>query len=58
MMSVVIENDFQDTWGCELQPHDDYTKLSTDEIVNIVKEAGIHRYGRRRIPHPCQDQLR
>ena len=45
MMSVVIENDFQDTWGSELQPHDDYTKLSTDEIVNIVKEAGITGMG-------------
>ena len=45
MMSVVIENDFQDTWGSELEPHPDYTKLSTDEIVNIVKEAGITGMG-------------
>ena len=44
-MSVVIENDFQDTWGSELVPHPDYTKLSTDEIVNIVKEAGLTGMG-------------
>ena len=45
MMSVVIENDFQDTWGSELEPHPDYSKLSTEEIVNIVKEAGITGMG-------------
>ena len=44
-MSVVIENDFQDTWGSELTPHPDYSKLSPDEIVNIVKEAGITGMG-------------
>ena len=44
-MSVVIENDFQNTWGSELTPHADYTKLSTDEIVNIVKEAGLTGMG-------------
>ena len=44
-MSVVIENDFQDTWGSELTPHPDYSKLTTDEIVAIVKEAGITGMG-------------
>ena len=44
-MSVVIENDFQDTWGSELTPHPDYTKLTTNEIVEIVKEAGITGMG-------------
>ena len=45
VMSVVIENDFQDTFASELTPHPDYEKLSTDEIVNIVKEAGITGMG-------------
>ena len=44
-MSVVIENDFQDTWGSELTPHPDYSELTTDEIVEIVKEAGITGMG-------------
>ena len=47
-MSVVIENDFQDTWGSELVPHPDYTKLSTDEIVNIGHRQGGHRDPQRR----------
>ena len=44
-MSVVIENDFQNTWGSDLVPHDNYSKLSADEIVSIVKEAGITGMG-------------
>ena len=43
--SVVIENDFQDTWGSVLTPHPDYSKLSCEEIVEIVKEAGITGMG-------------
>ena len=38
MMSVVIENDFQDTFGSDLTPHPDYSKLTADEIVEIIKE--------------------
>ena len=45
VMSVVIENDFQDTWGSVLTPHPDYSKLSCEEIVEIVKEAGITGMG-------------
>jgi len=45
MMSVVIENDFQDTFGSELVPHSDYSKLSPQEIVDIVREAGITGMG-------------
>ena len=44
-LSVVIENDFQDTWGGELTPHPDYSALTTDEIVSIVKEAGLTGMG-------------
>ena len=45
VMSVVIENDFQDTWGSVLTPHPDYSKLSCEEIVEIVKEPGITGMG-------------
>ncbi|MBC5731191.1 electron transport complex subunit RsxC [Pseudoflavonifractor hominis] len=45
VMAVVIENDFQNTFGSELTPHPDYEKLTTDEIINIVKEAGITGMG-------------
>lgn len=45
VMSVVIENDFQDTFGSALTPHPDYAKLSADEIVEIVREAGITGMG-------------
>lgn len=45
VMAVVIENDFQNTFGSELPPHPDYEKLTTDEIINIVKEAGITGMG-------------
>ena len=45
VMSVVIENDFQDTWGSVLTPHPDYSQLSCEEIVEIVKEAGITGMG-------------
>ena len=45
VMSVVIENDFQDTFASELTPHPDYSGLSAEKIVEIVKEAGITGMG-------------
>ena len=45
MLSVVIENDFQNTFASELTPHPDYAKLSAQEIVDIVREAGITGMG-------------
>lgn len=45
VMSVVIENDFQNTPGSSLTPHPDYSKLTPNEIVEIVKEAGITGMG-------------
>ena len=42
---MVIDNDFQDTFGSELTPHPDYSSLTPDEIVEIVKEAGITGMG-------------
>ena len=41
ILSVVIENDFQDTMDDALKAHEDYTKLSDDEIIEIIREAGI-----------------
>ena len=45
VMAVVIENDFQNTFGAELKPHPDPLSLSSEEIVEIVKEAGITGMG-------------
>ena len=45
VMSVVIENDGQDTFASELTPHPDYQSLSAQEIVDIVREAGITGMG-------------
>ena len=45
MMSVVIENDFQDT-PCETIKHrDNVDALTPQEIIDIVKEAGITGMG-------------
>ncbi len=45
MMSVVIENDFQDT-PCESIKHrDNVDALTPQEIIDIVKEAGITGMG-------------
>ncbi len=41
VMSVVIENDFLDTPGSELAAHEDPFSLSPEEIVSIVRKAGI-----------------
>lgn len=45
MLSVVIENDFQNTFESALPPHADPLSLSSEEIVEIVKEAGITGMG-------------
>lgn len=45
VMAVVIENDFQDTFESTLTPHADPSKLTPEEIVEIVKEAGITGMG-------------
>lgn len=41
ILSIVIENDFQDTMDETMKAHPDYSKLSDDEIINIIREAGI-----------------
>ena len=40
-LSVVIENDGKDTLHESVQPHGDLNALSADEIIEIVKNAGI-----------------
>ena len=41
VLSVVIENDFQNTLDTTMTAHEDYTTLSSDEIISIIREAGI-----------------
>jgi len=41
VMSVVIENDYQDTPDQTLEPHADARELSPEEIFSIIREAGI-----------------
>ena len=41
VLSVVIENDFKDTMDTTMVAHEDYSKLSDDEIIDIIREAGI-----------------
>lgn len=45
MNAVVIENDFQNTFGSDLTPHPDYEKLTPDQIVEIVREGGLTGMG-------------
>lgn len=41
ILSVVIENDFQNTLDGTMTAYEDYTTLSADEIISIIREAGI-----------------
>ncbi|MBR2521323.1 MAG: electron transport complex subunit RsxC [Oscillospiraceae bacterium] len=41
VLSVVIENDFKDTPGSDLTPHDSIDALSPQELIDIVRSAGI-----------------
>lgn len=41
VLAVVIENDFQDTPDTTLTAHEDYRSLSKEEILSIIREAGI-----------------
>ena len=50
MMSVVIENDFQDTLSEEVKAPADPDALSVDEMVEIVKQAGIVGMGGATFP--------
>ena len=41
VLSVIIENDFLDTIDTTMAAHEDYTSLSADQIIDIIREAGI-----------------
>lgn len=50
MLSVVIENDYQDTPASALEPHLDLSGLTKEEIVSIIGEAGIVGMGGATFP--------
>lgn len=50
VMSVVIENDFQDTLCPDIQPRDSIDGLTTDELCSIIREAGISGMGGATFP--------
>lgn len=59
---VVIENDFENNVYEGLTPHPDYEKLSRDEIIAIVREAGIVGMGGAGFPmhikiNPPKDKI-
>ena len=41
VLSVVIENDYKDTEDTSMTAYEDYSKLSNDQIIDIIREAGI-----------------
>ena len=50
VMSVVIDNDFADTPDETLAKHSDISEVSAEDIVSIVKEAGIVGHGGATFP--------
>ena len=50
VQSIIIENDRQDTIEPSLKSNKDYKKLSSKEIVDIIKEAGIVGMGGATFP--------
>ena len=49
MMSVVIENDFQNTVCPDIHPVEDPDSLTPEQLVEIVKNAGIVGQGGARV---------
>ncbi len=47
--SVIIDNDFNNTW-VDLEPCEDYSKLSKDELINKIKNAGVVGLGGATFP--------
>lgn len=41
ILAVVIENDFKEEEDNSMVAYEDYSELSHDEIINIIREAGI-----------------
>lgn len=50
VLSVVIESDGQNTVDPSIKPYGDYTKYSSQEIIDIIKEAGIVGLGGATFP--------
>ena len=50
VLSVIIENDFRDTADQTLTPHMDPSSLTPEEILSIVREAGIVGMGGATFP--------
>jgi len=48
--SVIVESDGRDEWITDLPVHEDYFRLSPDEIREIVKSAGIAGLGGAAFP--------
>jgi len=48
--AVVIESDGKDEWAGGLTEHEDYLRLSPDEIVGVIKGAGIVGMGGATFP--------
>lgn len=50
VLSVVIRNDYEDTPAYALEPHTDPSGLSPEELVHIIREAGIAGMGGATFP--------
>lgn len=50
VMSVVIENDMQDTVCPTVQPREDIQELTTEELIVLIHEAGIAGMGGATFP--------
>ena len=50
VMSVVIENDFQDTLCEDIVPRENVDELTTDELTKIIHDAGIAGMGGATFP--------
>lgn len=50
VLSVVIENDYLDTMDDTLRPHEGHTQLTSQEILGIVRDAGIVGMGGAAFP--------
>ena len=56
VLSVVIENDFRDTPDDTLRPHSGGDELSADDILSIVREAGVVGMGGATFPTDIKTQ--
>lgn len=50
-LSVVIKNDFRDTPDPAMKPRPNPEKLSPEELIDIIHQAGLVGMGGRGLPH-------